>query len=146
MKKSIKLISVILLVIALLLCFASCIPESSTNDSVTQEGPWANAIYTEDATVGDKYTVKVEIEINGHSVTLTVKTDKETLGEALYEKGIINDPSFFDTCNGIKADWNTDKAYWAFYVNGAIAQYGIGDEKASTSSTDTYKLVYTISK
>ena len=46
-----------------------------------------------------------------------------------------------DTVNGIKYDYNTDGAYWAFYVNGEYAMSGVD----STDIVDgtTYSMVAT---
>ncbi len=137
-KNTIKLTAILLLAISLLLCFSAC------EEKIDATGLWENATYTSDTTIGNgANTVKVEIVAGERSVTLTVKTDKATLGEALYEHGIVNDPSFFDTCNGIKADWDKDKAYWSFEVDGKTSGYGIGDEKAATASNADYRIVYT---
>ncbi len=139
MKRIIRSAGAVLLIAVLLLCSAACAKQTDT------EKLWSTAVYTEDLSLGEgKFTVAVTIEAGEKSISLTVKTDKETLGAALYELGLVNDPAFFDTCNGIKADWNRDKAYWAFHVNGKAAQYGINDAKAGVDTGDAYKLVYTV--
>ena len=131
MKKTLAL--VLLLAIALL-AFASCsepLPEL-----------WESATYTKDTTVGEgKTSFDIEIATDEMSITLTVKTDKETVGEALYELGLINDPTFFDTVNGMQLVWEDTHAYWAFYVNDAYALVGVGE--TVISSSDSYKLVCT---
>ena len=75
------------------------------------------------------------------TVTLTVKTDKETLGAALYELELVNDASFFDTLNGMKADWDAHSAYWAFYVGDDYAN--VGANETVIAGGETYKFVYT---
>ncbi len=139
MKKTLKII-VALLSILLLVLFPVACEEKADGDSL-----WENATYPSDTTVGSgENTVTVEIAAGEKSIILTVKTNKSTLGDALYENGIINDiSSLFTVCNGITADWNKDQAYWAFYVNDEMAMYGVYDEKATTSGDDTYKIVYT---
>lgn len=135
MKKIINLTSALLVLVVLLLS-VGCGTEQPT-------GLWADATYTEDTTVGTgAKTATVEVVAEEKTVTLTVKTDKETLGAALYELELINDPSFFDTCNGIKADWDASSAYWAFYVDGSFANVGVGE--ALIEDGVTYKLEYTI--
>lgn len=128
----------LLLALTFIVCIVAC------GDKVEATGIWKDATYTSDTTIGEgANTVTVIITAEDRTVTLTVKTDKATLGEALYEHGVINDPTFFDTCNGMKADWDKDHAYWAFYVGDEMAQYGVGDEKAVTTEEPTYKIVYT---
>ncbi len=138
MKNTVKLTSALLLIAVLVVSFASC------GEKVDLTGLWESATYTSNTTLGSgANTVKVEIVVEEQSVTLTIKTDKATLGDALFELGLVNDPSFFDTCNGMKLDWDTTHAYWGFYVDGALAAYGINDEKAVTTGAPTYKIAYT---
>lgn len=138
MKKTMRTAASLLALLMLVVCVVSC------GEKVEATGLWENATYLSDTTVGDgANTVTVIITAEEKTVTLTVKTDKATLGEALYEHGIINDATFFDTCIGMKADWDKDAAYWAFYVGDETAQYGVGDERAVTTGNPTYKIVYT---
>lgn len=125
-----------LLVVVMMLLAVGCGKEAPT-------GLWADATYTEDATVGTGIkAVTVLVIAEDTTVTLTVKTDKETLGAALYELELVNDPSFFDTVNGIKADWDANQAYWAFYVGDDYAMVGAND--TVIAGGETYKFVYTI--
>ncbi len=138
MKQTIKITASWFLVVLMLFCVASCA------ERVDATGLWESATYLSDTTLGrGENTVKVEIVAGEQSITLTVKTDKETLGEALYEQGLVNDPSFFDTCNGMTADWERDQAYWAFYVGDEPASYGIGDAQAVATEDVSYRIVYT---
>ncbi len=138
MKQTTKIASSLLLVVVLLFCAVSCAGKIDT------AALWASATYSADTTLGEgASTVRVEVTAGEKTVTFTIKTDKATLGEALFEHGLVNDPVFFDTCNGIKADWNKDKASWAFYVDGELSAFGIGDAKAAATSEHAYKLLYT---
>lgn len=134
MKKIMKLTAAMLVVVVLLFA-VGCGEEAPT-------GLWADATYTEDATVGTgAKTVTVLVTAEDTTVTLTVKTDKETLGAALYELELINDASFFDTLNGIKADWDAHSAYWAFYAGDDYAN--VGANETVIQGGETYKFVYT---
>ena len=134
MKNVMKLTAALLVVVVMLLA-VGCGKEAPT-------GLWADATYTEDATVGTgAKTVTVLVTAEQTTVTLTVKTDKETLGAALYEYELINDASFFDTLNGIKADWDANSAYWAFYVGDDYASVGVNE--TAISGGETFKFVYT---
>ncbi len=135
MKNMIKITTSWFLIAIFLFCTVSCAEKIDL---------WETATYRSDVTLGDgANTVKVEFTAEDQTVVFTIKTDKATLGEALFEHGLVNDPVFFDVCNGIKADWEKHQAYWAFYVGDEIASYGIGDAKAVTTDAPTYKLVYT---
>ena len=122
--------------VIMLLCFVSCA------EKVDATGIWENATYLSDTAVGKgEKTVTVEIIAADQSITLTVKTDKDNLGAALYEHGIINDPTFFDTCNGMVASWEKDQAYWAFKQDGKMLNYGVGDAKISGG--ESFSIEYT---
>lgn len=45
-----------------------------------------------------------------------------------------------DSVNGEKADYATDKAYWALYVNGEFGQYGADSQPVTDG--ETYSWVY----
>ena len=82
----------------------------------------------------------------GKETVFTVKTDKKTVGDALLEVELIDGEMgdyglYVKTVNGITADFDTDKSYWAFYENGEYAVSGVDmtkiDEKVK------YSLEYT---
>ena len=132
-----KTLSLILVVIIAAISLFSCSPAESADASV-----WDNATYKESTTVGEgSITFKVKIEIADKSITLTVNTDEKILGNALYDLGIINDPTFFDTANGMYIDWATEQAYWGFYIGDTMAPYGVGDQPVSGG--EIFRLAYT---
>ena len=117
-------------------CLVSC------KEKVGASGLWENATYLSDTTIGDgEKTVSFTVEAEDQVITITLKTDKATLGEAMYEHGLVNDASFFDTLNGIKADWEKDQAYWGFYQGEEFMMLGIGD--AEITGGESYRFVYT---
>lgn len=145
-----KTLSVLLILLSLLsvLSLAACDKgENETTPAPSEEtleavGLWANAKYLSSCEIGEgKKTVTVLIVAEGKSIALTVKTDKDNLGAALYELGIINDPTFFDTCNGMLASWEKDQAYWAFKQDGRMLNYGVGDAKISGG--ESFSIEYT---
>lgn len=149
-----KIALCLLLALVLSLAVVACDKGKDADGASTEEpsqgaeeaGLWKDATYKEDTTLGEgARTVTVKIEAEEKTVTLTVKTDEETLGAALFSLGLLNDASFFNVCNGMTADWDKDKAYWAFYVGDAttMAAYGVNDAKAVTAGEPTYRIVYT---
>jgi hypothetical protein len=86
--------------------------------------------------------VEVEFVIEDQSITITLKTDKETLGEALFEHSLVNDPSFFDTANGIKADYSANQAWWKVCKGGEITSVGVSD--LVIADGDHYEFIYTV--
>lgn len=70
------------------------------------------------------------VDKEGGTISITVKTDKETVGEALVDTGIIEGEEgpygiYIKSVNGIYADFETDGTYWAFYINGEYAQNSV---------------------
>ena len=126
-----------LVITALILLLAAC---GGAGD------PWADATYTEDATLGTgSKTVTVEVAVGEHLVTFTLKTDADYLGEALLASGICQGEDglyglYIKTVNGILADYDVNGHYWAFYVNGAYAPKGA--DQTEINPSDTYRLVY----
>lgn len=119
-----------------------CILSLVACNQVDATGLWETATYRSDTTIGNgQKTVLVDVVVNDQKITLTLKTDKANLGEALYEHNLINDPTFFDTLNGMKADWDKDGAYWAFYTGDEMMNIGVGDE--TVEGGEHYRLVYT---
>ena len=133
MKKALSVLLCVAIVIVGIVSITSC--------NNTAEGVWENATYTKDTTLGDgEKEVKVEFEAQDKSVTITLLTDKDTLGEALYEHGLINDPSFFDTANGMKADWSKDQSWWNVQKDGVSSMVGV--DQIQISNGEHYELVY----
>ena len=66
------------------------------------------------------------IDRDGNVTAFEVHTDKETVGEALLDKGLIAGEEgpyglYVKTVNGVTLDYNTDGLYWAFYEDGFYA-------------------------
>lgn len=136
-----KINKVSALVLTLLLAFFM----SACGNNVT--GLWENAKYLKDTQIGSgEKTVQVEVKAEDKAITLTVKTDKGTLGDALVEYGIIAGEEstyglYVKVVNGITADYDTDKAYWAFYQNGEYMMTGV--DGTQIEGGEHYELVYT---
>ncbi len=135
MKKTLRITLSALFAVILLISAVSC---AKTFDT---EALWANATYKEDTAIGEgAKTITVNVVAGEKEVILTVSTDKNNLGDALFEYGLVNDPTFFDTCNGIKADYAKDTVYWEFRIDGKMQNNGIGD--AVITGGEHFELVY----
>ena len=141
MKKFLTNSVALVLVAVCMLCLAAC------GSSVPKEGLWENATYLKDTTLGEgATTIVVEVAAEGKSVTFTINTDETTVGAALLEHKIIEGEDgqyglYIKKANGILADYDVDKSYWAFYVNGEYATSGV--DKTEITKDATYKLEYT---
>ena len=70
------------------------------------------------------------VDKDGAETVFEIHTDKEIVGDALLELGLIAGEDgdyglFVKSVNGIVADYEVDKTYWAFYVNGEYAMTGV---------------------
>ena len=134
MKKTLS----VLLAVIMILCIVSC-------NKVDKTGAWENATYRRDKEFGDgAKTVQVEVKADDQSVTFTIHTDKETLGDALLEHNLISGEEgayglYVKFVNGIEADYDKDQTYWAFYKNGEYMMSGV--DTTVISDGEHYELV-----
>lgn len=135
MTKQIK-ITALLLMIAALLTFVAC-------NTVDATGLWENATYRRDVTLGKgEKTVEVEVKAGDSAITITIRTDANTLGEALLAHDLIEGKDgLYTKVNGMTADWNVDQSWWCFYKNGEMMMIGMDDTVIADG--EHYELVYT---
>ena len=150
MKRLLLIVTSLLLILACTFSMFACdlMEEETTAETLAEgkeieaTGLWADATYRSNVTLGEgAKTVSFTVEAEGKMITITLKTDKATLGEAMYEHELINDPSFFDTLNGMLASWSADQAYWAFYEGETIMPYGVNDQVINGG--ESFRFVYT---
>ena len=135
--KSLSLALILLLAFSLLSCFA---PEKDI------DALWVDALYTEDTTLGTgAKTLLVEVIAGETTVTFTLKTDKQTVGDALMEHYLLAGEEgayglYVKRVNGILADYDIDQSYWGFYKNGEMMLVGVDGQ--TFASGDHYELKY----
>lgn len=133
MKKFLALI--IFIVVIFSLCLTVCTGKNTDNVSI-----WDNATYKEDVILGNgSKTVEVEVKAEDKSVTITLKTDKKTLGEALTEHKLVSGENsayglYIKFVNGMEADYSKTKSYWSFYKNGEGVNHGVDSEKIESGT------------
>ena len=142
MKKIIALLLALVMALSLVACGGT-----DTTDTTPSTEPSVESTPAASDSVGASFTVVVT-DLDGSESTFEYTSEAETVGEALVAEGLIaGDESdwglMVTTVNGITADWATENAYWAFYINGEYAQTGVD----ATEITDgaTYSFVKTIS-
>ena len=139
MKKSLRILSLLLAALLLFACFTAC---NQADPSL-----WDNATYTKDKTLGKgENTLSITVEIADKSILLTIKTDASTVKDALDEHNLIDGEQqsigyMMSTLNGVRADWTLDGAYWAFYQNGEYMMTGI--DSTPITGDAAYEFVYT---
>ena len=85
---------------------------------------------------------------DGRSEEYTLRTDAEYLRQAMEDadgltfSGTESEYGMMvETVNGTTADYNVDKSYWSFYVNGEYCNYGIDTQPVMDG--DQFSIVYT---
>lgn len=117
--------------VASILLLALCLVLAACGAYTDTDLLWEDARYTEDTTLGEgAKTVTVKVEAGERSVTLTVKTDENILGDALFALGLVEGEEgqyglYVKKVNGITADYDVDGHYWGFYKNGEYMMTGI---------------------
>ena len=98
-----------------------------------------------EAPVVKKSFTFIVVDKNGNETTFNLSTDKSTVGDALLEEGLIEgEPGayglYVKKVNGIVADYDIDKTYWAFYVNGEYAFSGVDTTPVEEGATYSFKV------
>lgn len=85
------------------------------------------------------------VDIDGKVTQFVIQTDKEIVGEALLDVGLIEGDAgpyglYVKKVNGIVADYDKDKTYWGFYVDGEYAMSGVDTTKIESGKTYSFKV------
>ena len=133
--------------ISYLMVIILCLGISACNDNDSSNDIWKDAIYTKDTEFGSgKNTVLVDVVAEDKTVTFTIHSDKENLGDALTEHGLIEGEKgtyglYVKKVNWITADYDINKSYWGFNKNGESMMTGV--DGALIKDGDRFELVYT---
>lgn len=144
MKRILSLLLALIMVFSLVACGTAEAPETTP---ATEPAVETTAATTEAAPTGASFTVVVTDQ-DGSEATFAYTSDAATVGEALLAEGLITgDESdyglYVTSVNGITADWDTENAYWAFYIDGEYAQAGVDATQITEGAT--YSFVKTVS-
>ena len=140
-KKLLSFILCMVLIAAMALIASGC--NANKNDPAdTTEQPEVEVTKLGEGQTLFYFTV---IEKDGKETKFEIKTDKTTVGDALLELNLIEgeagNPGFYvKKVNGITADYDVDKTYWAFYVNGEYALSGVDTTTVEAGATYTFKV------
>ncbi len=152
-KKHLSLFLCMMLIAAMALVTTGCNDNTKTQDStVTEQTAATDTAQTEQtaaedtSVVGEGNTVFTfsVVDADGVETFFEVHTDKATVGEALLENNLIEGETsdyglYVKVVNGVKADYDADGAYWAFYVDGEYAQSGVDTTNIEEGKTYTFK-------
>ena len=107
--------------------------EADDDDGITELGE------------GDtQFTFKV-VDGDGNEKVFNIKTDKTTVGEALLDLQLIEGEDgdyglYVKKVNGIEADYEKDKTYWAFYIGGEYAMTGVDKTEIEDGAEYSFKV------
>jgi hypothetical protein len=125
-KKTLSFILCMVLIAAMALIASGC--NANKNDPAhTTEQPKVEATKLGEGQTTFNFTV---VDKDGNETKFEIKTDKTLVGEALQELNLIEgEPGayglYVKKVNGIVADYDIDKHYWAFYIDGKDAMTGV---------------------
>lgn len=140
-KKLLSFILCMVLIAAMALIASGC--NANKNDPAhTTEQPKVEATKLGEGQTTFNFTV---VDKDGGETKFEIKTDKTLVGEALQELNLIEgEPGayglYVKKVNGITADYDVDKTYWAFYVNGEYAVSGVDTTTIEAGATYTFKV------
>ena len=153
-KKFSKLFSQIIslmLIAAVSLTLVSCAKEEPETPKVSSETSSvsetvSNSTSSDEFNVGQGITQFIfkAILLDGTEKSYTVNTDKETVGEALIDVGLISGTDgdfglYVDTVCGEYHKWEDDGKYWALYIDGEYAMTGVDSTAIEEGKTYTLK-------
>ena len=147
MRKIYASVLCMLLVVVMAFTFIGCGKKEETNNSQVSSETSKNTENEKSNVLGKgniKFTFKV-VEMDGKETEFEIHTDKKTVGEALLEVNLIaGDESeyglYVKTVNGITADYDKDKTYWAFYVGDEYATTGVDSTEVEAGKTYSFKV------
>ncbi len=136
-----KIILSVVLMLSIILSLGACAGTTVENNL------WDSATYKENTEFGSgNVSICVKLVVKDNTVDFTINTDKSTLGDALLENELISGEKgpygmYVKEVNGIEADYDKTKSYWAFTKEGTSLLTGVDGEKIS--SGNKYEITYT---
>lgn len=119
--------------------------KQNSNQQPVTEAPVSEETSTNILGEGQTTFLFTVVDKDGNETNFEIHTDKTIVGEALLDVDLIaGDESEFGlyvkTVNGITADYDVDKTYWAFYVNDEYAMSGVDTTTIEEGSSYSFKV------
>lgn len=133
-----KILSIICLVLIAAMVLTSVLTFSACTDS-GENSPGSSASGDQEAPKELSFTFIVRLQ-DGSETSFDIKTTKTTVGEALFDAGLLEGEEgpyglYVKKVNGVEADYDKNKTYWAFYINGEYAATGVDKTKIKDGAT-----------
>ena len=143
MTKFAKILSVLLclaLVVAIAVFATGC---ANKNEEPTTTTPQTTEAAVEEVTkLGQgetEFTFTVK-DKDGNEQKFLISTDATILGDALTQNElVVIENGFVNTVTGKTLNWDTDKMYWAFYVDGNYAEKGVTETEIVAGATYSFE-------
>lgn len=140
-KKLLSFILCMVLIAAMALIASGC-NANKTDPVDTTEQPAAEVQKLGEGATSFYFNV---VDKDGNETKFEIHTDKTRVGDALMELGLIEGDAgayglYVKKVNGITADYDVDKTYWSFYVNGEYAVSGVDMTDIVAGETYMFKV------
>lgn len=139
-KRVLSAVLCLALIAAMALTFTAC-----KNEEDPASTPASSTARVEPTKLGEGATAfdLQVIDKGGNETAFVIHTDEKTVGAALQKVELLEGEDgpyglYIKTVNGITADYDVDKTYWAFYIDGEYAMTGV--DKTDIVAGTTYIL------
>lgn len=117
-------------------------PTTTVTDNNEKESPHDDSNVLGEGEVSFTFTV---VDGAGNETKFTINTDKRKVGDALLEHKLIEGEDgdyglYVKKVNGITADYDVTKTYWAFYIDGKYAMTGVDKTDVKAGVVYTFKV------
>jgi len=130
-KTLLSLVLITMLIVAMAFSMTAC-SDGKENLEGDTEVSVQNDVQMDVTVMGEGTTVFnfVVVDKDGNEKAFEIRTEKNTVGDALLELGLIAGDVeayglYVKTVDGITVDYDTDGKYWAFYINGEYGMAGV---------------------
>lgn len=146
-----KITAILLAILTFALIFAGCGSDKKETDTTTKAAAEDNVNKEESFTFPDGITILgadnskysfifKAVHKDGKETTFGIRTDKETIGEALVEADLLGGREestgyVVYTIDHVKHDHNTEGFYWVLYIDGELAEVDVMKTKIENGST-----------
>ncbi len=156
LKNVLSFVVCVVLIAAMGLALTSCGEETET--PVSSSSPSSTVSETASSAPADGYGVAAKdigsgsvsfifrvTDAEGYDTLYRVYTDEKTVGAALIKYNLIQGEDgeyglYVKTVNGITADYDRDKTYWAFYIDNEYAMTGVDSTEITPNAEYCFKI------
>ena len=140
-----KVLSVIVCIVLIAAVALFTIGCSNNKGTPTHELPKDEEISEKVLGEGKTQFNFIVTDAEGNSTKFVIKTDKKTVGGALLDVKLIEGEDgpyglYVKKVNGIIADYDKDKTYWAFFVDGEYAMDGVDQTNIESGKVYSFKI------